>query len=696
MSFGGFVSYDKFLVDPDMTVSQSLVLVDDIAIKTMVPSRDYSNYYAWVRWTDGKDVYHEEIRNGTANGGNYEFRLTGKYAFGMTERHALTIVGVDSSGNAHVAESKTISIQDYADTVLADYVDWTTEDDNLQAGKYGAKLGRTMVAMLEYGATAQQHFGYRADNLANANLTDDMKARITEKYGADALATARSEHGSSYYGSNTTLFYGTSCVAGENMQMKYYFRLPSADWTDEEVNALTVQVSFTDHSGTLHSWAETGRELTKNTSVDYRSYKITDLVAADITCPVTVTLLSGDTVLVSVWDSVANYTTRFKNLTSSGAAQGNLADSMMRYGLAARDYFGFVGHAPDMPVPEDGEFVIVPFTGNTYEKTTLNLKTDTSRYKTYGRSYLSDTGLVMLWPGNAIEFTADCKGDVTLNYTAEENGYLRTYVDGVEHLRPRITTGTGSVLVASDLPQGEHTIRIVRDSDISRTNLLITWNSVTLYGDKTKVAATPDKSMLIEYVGDSITVGKGVFSNGGTYTSDDPAHAATYAYSYLSAQALDADWRITARGGCGYLRTTETGGSCPKTMSQMYDYVNPFAADGDLIPYGFERKADLVVLALGTNDTASGDTFKQAVRDMIAQIRSKNGNVPIVLQYNMMISAHADELVAVAAEYDNVYSLKVTRNNGGGSSSATGTKHPSDAGQAVVAQELVAFLNTIL
>ena len=202
--------------------------------------------------------------------------------------------------------------------------------------------------------------------------------------------------------------------------------------------------------------------------------------------------------------------------------------------------------------------------------------------------------------------------------------------------------------------------------------------------------------MLIEYVGDSITVGKGVFSNGGTYASDDPAHAATYAYSYLSAQALNADWRITARGGCGYLRTTETGGSCPKTMSQMYNYVNPFAADGDLISYGFERKADIVVLALGTNDTASGDTFKQAVRDMIAQIRSKNGNVPIVLQYNMMISAHAQELVDVAAEYDNVYSLKVTRNNGGGSSSATGTKHPSDAGQAVVAQELVAFLNTII
>ena len=334
-----------------------------------------------------------------------------------------------------------------------------------------------------------------------------------------------------------------------------------------------------------------------------------------------------------------------------------------------------------------------------YVKSTGFALTDTALYKTYGRSYLDENGVVMLWAGNAIEFTAELSGDVFMTYTADEGVYLRTYVDGAENSRPRLTaTKTAkNVKVASNVRPGAHTIRIVRDSDISKTNDLVTWRSVTFTGVKDSVKATAEKKLLIEFVGDSITVGKGVFSNGGTYTSDDPAHAATYAYSYLTAQAMDADWMLTARGGIALIRTTENGGgSCPKTMAQCYDYVNPFAPDAELKPYDFSRKANIVVLALGTNDNVTGAEFKNAVKSMIGQIKAKNGaSVKIVILYGMMTTVHADELSEVAKEA-GVYSLKVTRNNGGGSSTASGMKHPSDAGQAKIAEELTAFLKTIV
>ena len=81
---------------------------------------------------------------------------------------------------------------------------------------------------------------------------------------------------------------------------------------------------------------------------------------------------------------------------------------------------------------------------------------------------------------------------------------------------------------------------------------------------------------------------------------------------------------------------------------------------------------------------------------MIVQIRERNGeNVKIVVQYGMMTKSHEKDLPEIAKEV-GVYSLKVTKNNEGGSSRAKGTGHPGVAGQAKVAEELAAFLKTIL
>ena len=67
----------------------------------------------------------------------------------------------------------------------------------------------------------------------------------------------------------------------------------------------------------------------------------------------------------------------------------------------------------------------------------------------------------------------------------------------------------------------------------------------------------------------------------------------------------------------------------------------------------------------------------------------------IVIQYGMMTTKHADTLPKIAEEA-GVYSLKVTRDNSGGSSRTTGTMHPGYKGMAKVAEELAAFLKTIL
>ncbi|MBQ7566705.1 MAG: hypothetical protein IJT18_06260 [Oscillospiraceae bacterium] len=326
---------------------------------------------------------------------------------------------------------------------------------------------------------------------------------------------------------------------------------------------------------------------------------------------------------------------------------------------------------------------------NEYKLFKLDL-TDDTQYKTYGRAYMVEHGVNLLWPDDGIEFTAMCEGSVELSYLAGENVYFRSFVDGVEVARPVATSAGTSVTVATGLSRGEHTIRLVRDTDISKSNLQFVLRAVNLTGVQSSVTKPANKSLLIEYVGDSITAGKYTLPDLG----EPGQHAATLSYAYLTSQALDADWVVTARGGIGLCRTTTNGGgSCPKTMAQCYDYVNPFAADANLIEYGFERKADVVIMALGTNDSTSKipeDEFLEATRTIIDMIRARNGSdVKIVVLANMMSSSRNAHLQSVATEKGTYY-LKVTLDNSGGNN------HPSVSGHETIARELTAYLRTIL
>ena len=80
-----------------------------------------------------------------------------------------------------------------------------------------------------------------------------------------------------------------------------------------------------------------------------------------------------------------------------------------------------------------------------FRKTSVDLARDTTLYKTYGRAYLTDGGVSLLWPDDAVEFTAKCEGDIDLLCTAGEAVYLRVYADGTELGRPAATATQGGL-----------------------------------------------------------------------------------------------------------------------------------------------------------------------------------------------------------------------------------------------------------
>ncbi|MBQ7565689.1 MAG: hypothetical protein IJT18_01090 [Oscillospiraceae bacterium] len=321
-----------------------------------------------------------------------------------------------------------------------------------------------------------------------------------------------------------------------------------------------------------------------------------------------------------------------------------------------------------------------------YRSAQLDLKDEASLYKLYGRSYVGENGVAMPWVGNAIEFTALLCGDISLQYTSAENIYIQSYVDGEENLRVRAASGTRQVKVAQGIAPGEHTIRLVRDTDISTKGAETFWTSLAFTGVKASVAPTPQKDLLIEVTGASVVSGKGAL-RAGVYTSDDDSHSATHAFAYLTAQALDADWMLTARGGAGVGATS----SVPQPISEFYDYVNPFCGDSR-IAYGFERKADIVVICLGSNDKCTSEEFQTLMVDFIDQLRARNGeDTKIIVMYNYMTTSRTNDLIA-AAETAGVYACRHTKHNDGGASSATAAAHPGVEGHRIIAEELTAFI----
>ncbi|MCX7971136.1 MAG: GDSL-type esterase/lipase family protein [Negativicutes bacterium] len=103
----------------------------------------------------------------------------------------------------------------------------------------------------------------------------------------------------------------------------------------------------------------------------------------------------------------------------------------------------------------------------------------------------------------------------------------------------------------------------------------------------------------IEFVGDSITAG---FRNSGPGWEDQDSW---HSYAGFLARMLDADWATVAVSGVGVVRNYAE--ERPWTAVHLADYYCRALPDDRTRLWQTDRPADLVVLAVGTNDFSCGD-----------------------------------------------------------------------------------------
>ena len=258
-----------------------------------------------------------------------------------------------------------------------------------------------------------------------------------------------------------------------------------------------------------------------------------------------------------------------------------------------------------------------------------------SKIKRLGRTSLTTKGIACDHTASGIEFKGVMKGDVKVTVNSRSvksnspNSYFTVYVDGVRQSTRHEVAYTKTLTVARFASQGEHTIRIVKQSENNYT--LSEFKELLFTGYMLERPA--DNKLYIEVIGDSITCGMG---NIGVDGCAEPQSAVwedgSQSYGYMLADELGADYSIISESGIGL------SASWDDPMVPFYT-ASSYNRDAKT-QHDFKRVPDLVIVNLGTNDyfiglpgsthsnkaAATPEALKEKAMEFIELIKKKYGD----------------------------------------------------------------------
>jgi lysophospholipase L1-like esterase len=201
--------------------------------------------------------------------------------------------------------------------------------------------------------------------------------------------------------------------------------------------------------------------------------------------------------------------------------------------------------------------------------------------------------------------------------------YFQSVIDGTLGKRFAVASGSEqTVTLGENLATGEHRVELYRETEgMYGISTFLGFTSGTVVG------SPASNGRLIEVVGDSISAGYGnlgiephpnwVANPACHWTVENSSWYASYAA--LAGHALNAEVSTIARSGWGMSR--DLGGSATGVVPSVYDRT---LGTNDATKWGFEPKASVVVVNLGTNDWGKGDpdvAYETAYVNFIGTLR---------------------------------------------------------------------------
>lgn len=292
--------------------------------------------------------------------------------------------------------------------------------------------------------------------------------------------------------------------------------------------------------------------------------------------------------------------------------------------------------------------------------------------KVHGRTTDQLAPLTLFWTGSALEMNA--KGsELWIEIEADYDMYepwISILINGAFVGRRMLTAGRYWICIFRGMNENVvKNVRIVKDVQAMNgdPDAKLQIHALKLDGELLPVK---DKPHRIEFVGDSITSGEGII---GAKPEEDWISmwfSAVDNYTAMTAEALNADYRVISQSGWGVLTAWDNNpyGNIPDIYDKVCGLLKgeKNEALGASQEYDFSSwQPDIVVVNLGTNDNgafhspqwkdeATGETHKQrlkedgsyheedlkafekAVMNFLIKLRGYNPNAQLVWAYGMI------------------------------------------------------------
>lgn len=215
--------------------------------------------------------------------------------------------------------------------------------------------------------------------------------------------------------------------------------------------------------------------------------------------------------------------------------------------------------------------------------------------------------------------------------------YVKVYVDGVEQKDILLKEETQIVMLAEGLdPAVAHTVQVYK-----RTNVRSSTAGVgrLVLMDGAILEPEQPKDRLIEFLGDSLTVGYMAAKDGKTARAwSTTTEDVTGTYCPQIAQALDAQYQVVAVSGRGIVRNN--GGDQDVLFPDIYRELDAY--NNPTVEYDFARQPDVIVINLGSNDESEAnqdlpeETFRQGLYEFLKEVRQFNPDAQILYTYGLV------------------------------------------------------------
>ena len=266
------------------------------------------------------------------------------------------------------------------------------------------------------------------------------------------------------------------------------------------------------------------------------------------------------------------------------------------------------------------------------------------------------------WSGSGLVFRADCaRIEVEAESSARDHApWLGVIIDGAPAARFPLMRGKHRYPALEGMERGVwHEITLLRDTQPSYDeDGPVYLDAVYADGEIEKPA---EKPYLIEFIGDSLTVGEGTLGPVSAQEWRMPFISHMPAFPTLVAEALNAEKRLVALGGWGAYKSWDCNHD--SRIGRIYGQLCGVTPGGDT-PYGFEeRGADAVVINLGTNDQSAlskapaeqrAEEEENLIRDAVLLLKTVRAHQPdavILWAYGLCGAALAPVLERAVIRY---------------------------------------------